>query len=74
MYLPLAYIDPSSILTVTGGLTAVLAGLLAGCAFLWGFFRRLGGFGRRHWGKIAGVICAIILSPIPAALGGFRRT
>jgi predicted AlkP superfamily phosphohydrolase/phosphomutase len=59
-------------LTVTGGLTAVLAGLLAGCAFLWGFIRRLGGFGRRHWGKIAGVICAIVLIGALVALAVHR--
>jgi hypothetical protein len=72
MYPPLAYIDPSSIFTVTGGLTAALAGLLAGGAFLWGAFRRLGGFGRRHWGKIVGVICAAITIGVLVAFAMHR--
>jgi len=59
-------------LTVTGGLAAVLGGLLAGLAFLWGLFRRLGGFGRRHRGRIAGIVCAAVAIGAVVAIAARR--
>ena len=65
----LAYIDPGSLYTVSSGLAAVIGFALSALAVVALFFRRLGGFVRRHW-VWATAVFAVAVAVIAALLIG----
>ena len=65
----LAYIDPGSLYTVSSGLAAVIGFALSALAVVALFFRRLGGFVRRHW-VWATAVLAVAVAVIAALLIG----
>ena len=55
----LAYIDPGSLYTVSSGLAAIIAGILSFLTVVLVYFRRLGGFFKRHW-RIAVPVLVVV--------------